>query len=91
VIPPFAKFGLLPPGIHWTTWEEFRQHFNFTPRREALLVGLKAALDSLTLAGCTALYIVGGTDIPRILPGGDTAGNSHPQRHHWHQTRRNTT
>jgi hypothetical protein len=59
VIPPFAKFGLLPPGIHWTTWEEFSQHFNLNPRREVLLVGLKAALDSLTLAGCTAVYIDG--------------------------------
>lgn len=59
MIPPFAKFGLLPPGIHWTTWEEFSERFGFTPRRLALLVGLKAALDNLTGAGCMALYIDG--------------------------------
>lgn len=59
MIPPFAKFGLLPPGIHWTTWEEFSQHFGFTARRQTLLVGLKAALASLADAGCQAVYIDG--------------------------------
>ncbi len=56
---PFIKFGLLPPGIHWTNWEEFNQHFSFTVQRQILLVKLKAAIDSLTLAGCTAIYIDG--------------------------------
>ena len=23
MIPPFRRNGTLPPGIHWTTWEEF--------------------------------------------------------------------
>ena len=59
MLPPFVKFGLLPPGVHWATWEEFNRHFNFTPRREALLVGLKAALENLASAGCTAIYIDG--------------------------------
>ena len=59
MIPPYVKFGLLPPGVHWTTWEEFNQHFNFTERRQRLMEGLKAALDDLTEAGCSAIYIDG--------------------------------
>ena len=59
MVPTFVKFGFLPPGVHWTTWEEFEQHFNFSPRRQVLLVGLKAAIDNLEFAGCKAIYIDG--------------------------------
>lgn len=59
MILPFVKFGLLPPGVHWATWDEFSHHFDFTPRRAALLVGLKAALDNLAAAGCVVVYIDG--------------------------------
>lgn len=68
MIPPFAKFGLLPPGIHWTTWEEFSEQFGFTPRRAALLSGLKAALDDLSRAGCAALYIDGSFVTRKVEP-----------------------
>jgi hypothetical protein len=59
MIPPFEKFGLLPPGIHWAEWDEFAAAFGSTPRRQKLLVGLKAAIDNLAAAGCEAVYIDG--------------------------------
>jgi hypothetical protein len=64
MIPPFEKFGLLPPGIHWVEWDEFAAAFGSTPRRRELLVGLKAAIDNLAAAGCKAVYI-GGSFVTR--------------------------
>ena len=59
MIPSFAKYGLLPVGIHWVTWEEFYEHFSFSPQRVRLLTGLKAALENLAQAGCTVVYLDG--------------------------------
>ncbi|MGH9845095.1 MAG: DUF6932 family protein, partial [Blastocatellia bacterium] len=59
MIPPFAKFGLLPPGIHWAEWDEFAKTFDATAHRQQLLVGLKAAIDNLAVAGCQAVFIDG--------------------------------
>jgi len=60
MIPAFdPSTGLLPPGIHETTWAEFVARFGWTPRRLALLAGLKAALDALRAAGCRRAYVDG--------------------------------
>ncbi len=59
MIPPFEKFGLLPPGIHWTEWDEFAAAFGITPGRQRLLAGLRMAIDNLAAAGCSAVYIDG--------------------------------
>lgn len=59
MIPPFEKFGLLPPGIHWTEWDEFAAVFGTTRGRQKLLAGLRAAIDNLAVAGCSTVYIDG--------------------------------
>jgi len=59
MIPPFRRNGTLPPGIHWTTWEEFIQRFGANAHRQGLLAGLKAALENLRQAGCQQVYIDG--------------------------------
>lgn len=59
MIPPLTRNGLLPPGVHWTTWEECSARFGGTPHRDKLLEGLKAAMDNLAQAGCRAIYIDG--------------------------------
>lgn len=60
VLPPYSETGNLPPGIHpAATWKEFVARFGGTPRRRALLVGLRAGLRSLQAAGCGLVYIDG--------------------------------
>ena len=59
MIPPFDAAGSLPPGVHEATWDEFVARFGTTPRRLALLAGLKAALDALRAAGCRRAYVDG--------------------------------
>jgi hypothetical protein len=70
MIPPFdPSSGLLPPGVHEATWEEFVARFGWTPRRLALLAGLKAALDALRVAGCRRAYIDGSFVTAKDTPG----------------------
>lgn len=59
MIPAFNSDGNLPPGVHWVTWQEFAVRFGTTPHRQRLLKGLKSALDSLSKAGCSLVYIDG--------------------------------
>ncbi|MGH9855415.1 MAG: DUF6932 family protein, partial [Blastocatellia bacterium] len=59
MIPPFRRNGTLPPGVHWTTWEEFADRFGGNQHRQDLLAGLKAALENLQQAGCPEVYIDG--------------------------------
>src|SRR5262245_35713043 len=59
MIPPFQSNGNLPSGIHVADWPEFVARFGTTPRRLALLSGLRAALDSLHDAGCLSVYVDG--------------------------------
>ena len=59
MIPKFDDMGFLPPGIHESTWDEFSSRFNFSPRREWLLIGLKKALLQLQYSGCKKVFIDG--------------------------------
>ena len=59
MIPPFEKFGFLPPGIHWAEWGEVVARFGLTPQRRRLLDGFKVALDNLAAAGCQTVYLDG--------------------------------
>jgi hypothetical protein len=79
MIPPFDAAGNLPPGVHEATWDEFVARFGTTPRRLALLAGLKAALDALRAAGCRRAHVDGSFVTARPDPGDfdgcwDTAG-----------------
>lgn len=66
MIPPLRGNGTLPPGVHWAVWEELVERFGGNPHRQALLEGLKAALENLRQAGCQEVYIGGSfvTDKP---------------------------
>lgn len=59
MIPTHTDDGFLPEGIHTATWAEFAARFGFSPRRAALLAGLRAVLEHLAEAGCAAVLIGG--------------------------------
>ena len=59
MIPKFNKQGYLPPGKHKTTWSEFESYFAYNDPRQALMLGVKAAVDNLKRAGCQNIYING--------------------------------
>ena len=69
MIPAFDAAGNLPPGVHEATWDEFVARFGTTPRRLALLAGLKAALDALRTAGCRRAYVDGSFVTAKADPG----------------------
>lgn len=70
MVPPFdPSSGHLPPGVHDATWAELVARYGYTPRRLALLAGLKAALDALRAAGCQRAYINGSFVSAKEAPG----------------------
>ena len=64
-IPAYDERGNLPPGIHQATWADVASHFGSGPAREALLAGLRRALDVLAAAGCRRVWLDGSfvTDV----------------------------
>ena len=69
MVPDFAEGGLLPPGIHWATWEEIEERFGGTPWRRRLLQGFRAALENLKDAGCRTAYLDGSFVTEKAVPG----------------------
>ncbi len=59
MIPDFDSDGLLPPGVHWATWQELCDRFGTNDHRRLLLAGLGQALASLKIAGCSTVYVDG--------------------------------
>ena len=57
MLPDFNRSGLLPPGVHWSSWDEIRDRFGHTPRRRQLLSGFRVALEHLRIAGCSTVYL----------------------------------
>ena len=52
MIPAFDENGLLPPGIHWASWDEFLDRFAISGWRRRLATGIGAAVENLKSAGC---------------------------------------
>jgi hypothetical protein len=69
MIPAFTEDGILPPGVHVATWDEIVARFGTNRHREKLLVGLKAALDQLRLAGCRRAFLDGSFVSNKARPG----------------------
>jgi hypothetical protein len=70
VIPAFdPATGALPVGIHDATWAEVVARYGFTPRRVALLAGLRLALDLLEAARCTKVWLGGSFVTSKANPG----------------------
>src|SRR5579872_2122662 len=67
-IPEFTADGILPPGIHFTTWAAFVERFAATPAREWLLEGLLLAVVEFRHAGCHTLYIDGSFVTRKPVP-----------------------
>ena len=65
----FTEAGLLPPGVHWATWEEIADRFGGNKRRQELLAGLREALENLRDAGCQTVYINGSFVTDKEEPG----------------------
>ena len=69
MIPPFEPTGLLPPGIHQSSWEELETRFGGTRHRDRLLAGLTNALHELMRAGCPRVYLDGSFVTAKEQPG----------------------
>lgn len=64
MIPPFDDTGDLPPGLHATTWEEFRARFcRFvqSDRRLTLCQHLEQLVDNARASGIVTRILVGGS------------------------------
>ena len=68
MIPGFQPDGLLPPGLHPATWDEFSQRYGWTEHRHRLLAGIKRALAALKAAGCKRVYIDGSFVTAKSAP-----------------------
>ena len=68
MLPNFTEGGLLPPGVHWATWEEIADRFGSNEWRKELLAGLRRALENLRDAGCRTAYIDGSFSTDKDLP-----------------------
>ena len=68
MIPPFNRNGLLPPGVHWTDWNELIDRFGNNPWRLLLTMGFRAAVDNLKNAGCQTVYLNGSFVTRKVMP-----------------------
>jgi len=59
VLPPFTDAGVLPPGLHWASWEELCKRFGGSRRRARLLEGLLEAASNLRAAGAVNIWLDG--------------------------------
>ena len=69
VIQSFDERGNLPPGIHPATWDEIVERYATNERREQLIEGLRAAIESLHAAGCWRVYLDGSFVTDKEVPG----------------------
>src|SRR3546814_20212696 len=56
---PDVPFGVLPPGLHWSTMKELQERFAVNDRRRWLFEGIAEVESSLRYAGCRRMYIDG--------------------------------
>ena len=68
MLPNLKKTGLLPTGVHLTTWNELVEKFGTNNHRLKLLEGLKKGLNLLQQYGCTEVYIDGCFVTAKPLP-----------------------
>ena len=68
MIPNLKKSGLLPTGIHLTTWDELVEKFGLNEHRLKLLDGLKKGLNLLQRYGCTEVCIDGSFVTSKPFP-----------------------
>ena len=64
MVPAFVSLighnaQVLPTGLHYVNFREFRASFVFNPQRAWLFDGFKAACHDLRLAGCARIFVGG--------------------------------
>ncbi len=70
MLPPLdPATGALPAGMHEATWDEVVARSGSTPKRQALLVGMRTALRALAHAGCMRVYLAGSFVTAKAEPG----------------------
>lgn len=70
MIPPLTPDGLLPEGVHETTWGEVRKRFGSSnPVRRKLMRGLGQVLDRARRIGARILYLDGSFATEKPEPG----------------------
>lgn len=67
-IPAFVNKNL-PPGIHPTTWEEFKAKYGINYKRKLQLEGLEKAIEEFKNAGGTKIFIDGSFVSEKKNPG----------------------
>ena len=68
MIPSFDEYGLLPPGIHWASWDEIIERFGTSSWRLRLAAGVRAAIENLKNAGCQTVYVDGSFVTAKEVP-----------------------
>jgi hypothetical protein len=69
MIPPLTDEGLLPPGVHYASWDELEDRFGYSAWRKHLISGLRRAAKALAEAGCKTLYVDGSFVTDKEFPG----------------------
>lgn len=69
MIPNFITNGNLPPGIHYSTWNEFITRYGYTDYRRNLITGFQQVLDILKTVGCQTVYVDGSFITTKQIPG----------------------
>jgi hypothetical protein len=71
MIPDFTSDGLLPEGIHETTWELFCERFgNSSRKRKNLIQKIAVVINILRKVGCQKVYL-DGSFVGRMKQPGD--------------------
>ena len=60
-LPPADEYGLLPPGVHPCSWEEFERRYATSPRRRHLLDRLAAYLAAVQARGWDCEAVIDGS------------------------------
>jgi hypothetical protein len=68
LIADFDSTGNLPSGIHDATWGEVNERFGTNLYRRRLLVRMKSALENLSQAGCTTIFVDGSFATSKPYP-----------------------
>lgn len=69
MLPPLDdQTGLLPPGVHAATWQEFAQRFGTNAHRRTLIEAMRLLLVNLATAGCMTVYVDGSFVTAKDIP-----------------------
>ncbi|EOA60575.1 hypothetical protein K8P02_16655 [Bacteroides nordii] len=68
MIPEFNEDGYLPPGIYEASFEEVKNRFGFSWKRQKLLQGMSFLLEQCRILHCDILYLDGSFVTKKLNP-----------------------